>query len=105
MANNGVDRRSVIKSFIVISNMMTLFLFLPGMSHSFSSAYEATPAEQGDIKPINQVNQDPDNVYKETPIEQDDVKSINQVNEETDNVYKATPSEQEDVTPIDKVND
>jgi hypothetical protein len=105
MANNGVDRRSVIRSFIVISNMMKLFLFLPGICHSFSSVYEATPAEQGDIKPINQVNQDPDNVYKETPTEQDDVKSINQVNEETDNVYKATPSEQEDVTPIDKVND
>jgi hypothetical protein len=104
MANNGVDRRSVIKSFIVISNMMTLFLFLPGMSHSLSSAYEATPAEQGDIKPINQVNQDPDNVYKETPIEQDDVKSINQVNEDSDRVYSAEPAERQDVTPADKLN-
>ncbi len=58
---------------------LALSLYCPVVGAS--GVFEATPAEQEDIKTIDEMDKGDSDVFEATPAEQDDIKTIDQLND------------------------
>lgn len=64
-----------------------------------------TPIEQGDMKTIDQVNDESSTEFEATPVEQEVIKTIDQIDDEISIEEEATPIEQDDIKTIDQLNE
>ena len=90
--------------------IMAILLFVPLALHLYcpvvdaSDVFEATPAEQQDIKTIDEIDKGDSDVFEATPAEQQDIKTVDEIDKGDSDVFEATPAEQQDMKTIDEIN-
>ena len=89
----------------VITFFVALVFLCPFCATGSDFEDSSTLIEQGDMKTIEQVNDESSTEFETTPVEQEDIKTIDQIDDGRSFKDETTPMEQEDIKTIDQINE